>query len=528
MRRTVWIVFVCVLVLWVNLAGAQESFQGVVFEDRNGNGLRDAGEPGIPNVCVSNGVEVVATDGEGRYSLPRKDEMVVFVIKPADYNLPVNAKNIPQFFYVHRPNGSPDFIQDYEGFASTGELPASVDFPLLPGKKNDSFKALIIGDTQVTDHREIGYLRDSLVKEVQGTDAAFALVLGDNVNDVLGLYDRYLQVMAGMGIPTFYVLGNHDINFYSQNDQYSAETYTKMVMPPYYAFNVGNVHFVVLDNVVWDGKAYYGAISEEQLNFLKNDLAMVPADNLLVIAMHIPLISYMDRNAEKHQVKNREDLFTLLQGRKVLFLAGHTHTLERLYPETTIDGWSPNLPFPQIIPGAACGSWWSGPKDKYAIPFAYQRDAAPKGYMIFEFEGANWKETYKVLNQPFEDQINISFFINDRVERRLKEPALPESTFLRGDLIGVHVVANVFCDATEVQCTVDGQITHTMTRHSLPDPIMNWYMKDLPEWMRPVGSTHTYWAPLPSTLEPGIHTVTVTAKDRYGRKYQEKRLFEVW
>ena len=43
---------------------------GTVFEDRNGNRLRDAGEPGLAGVLVSNGLEVVRSDPEGRYSLP--------------------------------------------------------------------------------------------------------------------------------------------------------------------------------------------------------------------------------------------------------------------------------------------------------------------------------------------------------------------------------------------------------------------------------------------------------------------------
>lgn len=186
------------------------------------------------------------------------------------------------------------------------------------------------------------------------------------------------------------------------------------------------------------------------------------------------------------------------------------------------------LNFPQIIAGAACGSWWSGPKNEYGIPFSYQRDAAPKGYMIFEFQGNAWKETYKIPGRAIEDQVNVAFFIADRVDRRLKDPALPEGVFLKGDLLGTHVVANVFCDAVEVSCAIDGKETKTMTRHSLPDPMMDWYAKDLPDWMRTAGSTHTFWAPLPVNLEPGIHTVKVTAKDRYGREYEKERLFEVW
>jgi hypothetical protein len=48
-------------------AWAQQVATGVVFHDRNRNGIRDAGEPGIPNVLVSNQREVVKTDAQGRY-----------------------------------------------------------------------------------------------------------------------------------------------------------------------------------------------------------------------------------------------------------------------------------------------------------------------------------------------------------------------------------------------------------------------------------------------------------------------------
>lgn len=519
--------FLAIFLGTIVLAQEHPTFQGIVFEDANQNGILDAGEKGISGVCVSNGLEVTKTDQEGRYVLPKREEMVVFVVKPAGYSFPVNEKNIPQFSYVHRPKGSPEFIREYAGFSPTGELPEMINFPLFPGKEEDNFKAIVIGDTQVTNHQEISYLRDSLVQDVQPTEALFALTIGDNVNDVLSLYDRYTRVMSYMGIPIFYTPGNHDMNYDSQNDTYSLETYTKKLTPPYYAFVYGKVHFIILDNVVWDGKAYHGEIPEEQLTWLNNYLTFVPQDDLLVIALHIPLISYQDRTAEKHQVKNREDLFALLEGRKVLFLAGHTHTLERFSPETEIDGWSPGLPFPQIIVGAACGSWWSGPRDEYGVPFSYQRDAAPKGYMIFEFQGTNWKEMYKVPGRSPEEQINISFYVSDRVNRRLKSPTFPDSVFFQEELFGIHVVANTFCNVETVEYSVDNVSPQSMTLKPIPDPIMDFYSKDLSDWMRTVGSTHTFIAPLPADLKPGVHSVTVIVKDRYGRRYQTKKIFEV-
>ena len=40
---------------------------GTVFEDRNANGKRDPGEPGLPEVVVSDGEKVIRTTATGEY-----------------------------------------------------------------------------------------------------------------------------------------------------------------------------------------------------------------------------------------------------------------------------------------------------------------------------------------------------------------------------------------------------------------------------------------------------------------------------
>ena len=40
--------------------------RGVVYEDLNENGVRDAEEPGVPDYRVSNGRDITLTDEEGR------------------------------------------------------------------------------------------------------------------------------------------------------------------------------------------------------------------------------------------------------------------------------------------------------------------------------------------------------------------------------------------------------------------------------------------------------------------------------
>jgi hypothetical protein len=41
--------------------------KGVVFEDLNGNGLRDTGEPPVKGMPVSDGLTLVTTPDDGRF-----------------------------------------------------------------------------------------------------------------------------------------------------------------------------------------------------------------------------------------------------------------------------------------------------------------------------------------------------------------------------------------------------------------------------------------------------------------------------
>ncbi len=96
---------------------AQTDARGTVF-DADSNPRK-----GVPGVMVSNGLDVVKTDADGRWSLPVRDGDSVFVIKPAGWALPVDAAtNLPHFAYVHAPDGSPDLGFRFEGVAPTGPV----------------------------------------------------------------------------------------------------------------------------------------------------------------------------------------------------------------------------------------------------------------------------------------------------------------------------------------------------------------------------------------------------------------------
>jgi predicted phosphodiesterase len=558
-----------------------DAVRGKVFWDQNGNGARDSGEPGLPGVAVSNGLEVVQTGDDGAYQLPAHQQMSIFVIKPAGFISPLNARNVPQFFYLHQPTGSPEEIQEYPGVEPTGPLPASVDFPLEKSPEPDSFRAVIMGDTQVYNDREIEYLRNSIVREAAMEEAALVITMGDNVGDRLSLYPRYLEVMKGIGKPLYLVPGNHDMNLDAEDPAYAFETFKREYGPPYYAFNYGKVHFVVLNSVVYPSPRYstraekhiHGEISAAQMAWLENDLRHVPPDHLIVLNMHIPLVSYIDRAAASQQVANRQALYDLLEGRKVVALGGHTHTLEHYLPGDEEEGWGHPTPIDQIIVGAVCGSWWAGDLDEAGVPMAYQRLGAPRGYMLFTFEGGSYEALYKAAGKPVEKQMHIAFktrsfdewygrlwdWANQPESARPPQPPvtpkdLPDQGRLsQAELSTTPLVANVWNSTRDsvVMCRYDdGPALAAVQDREIGDPYvlrLQAYStryaegfelfngatygpappQPLDPWMHVRISTHTWRCAIPSDLSPGPHTVTVLTTDRHGNAFEETNAFEV-
>src|SRR5690606_3298795 len=171
---------------------AQEKASGFVFEDLNGNGKKERREKGIEGVAVSNGIQVVQTDAKGRYELPIGDDQIIFVIKPSGYAVPVDENNLPPFYYMHKPAGSPEL--KYAGVEPTGALPNSVDFALLPWEYREIFTSLIFGDPQPYTIEEVIFFADGVVAEVEGIQGVdFGISLGDLVGDDLSLFQPYLE-----------------------------------------------------------------------------------------------------------------------------------------------------------------------------------------------------------------------------------------------------------------------------------------------------------------------------------------------
>ena len=516
--------------------------KGTVYNDLNQNRIMDEDEPGIPGVLVSNGVNIVQTDKNGRYRIPVTDDTIIFIIKPRDWMPPLNALNLPQFYYIHKPNGSPESFK-YEGVKPTGPLPESINFPLYADKSESKFKMIVFGDPQPYNEEQIDFFTEDIIAELIGVnDVSFGMTMGDIVGDDLELFTPLNQAVSKIGIPWYNVLGNHDVNFQAARDERSDETFERVFGPPNYAFVYGDVHFIVVDNVIMNAPAgnrgYVGGLRSDQLTFVKNYLERASKDDLIVLNMHIPLAQH-----GQFRQSDQKALFDLLKEfPNTLSISAHTHTQNNTFFHADDSDWQREIPHHHFNVGTTSGNWWNGIRDEHDVPHTRMRDGTPNGYSYITFNGTTYLIDWKVAGKPKDHKMNIHVPRGVAIDR---SETLP-------------VTVNFFngSEQSELHFRILGETTWmAMDKVDKPDPYYEKIYKrhqrfltlDFPKLWRnsselmdepyPISkrlskaenSTHLWEAKVGVRLPTGIHIVEVKAIDRYGRifkDYQTLRILE--
>lgn len=252
---------------------------GVVYADRNANGVRDAGEAGLAGVAVSNQDTVVLTDANGRYTLPGPGLGNVFV------SVPRGSRAVGAWW-------------------TSADAP-SLDFALATWKEPVPFRFVQASDTHIAP--PVVPRTRRMIAMVDSIAPALLLVTGDLVKDALrvsaaeatGYYDLFASEMRALRTPFRTVPGNHEM-FGIERELSKVPTthplvgktmYRRRFGPEYYSFNAGGVHFVALNTVDIDDQWYYGHVDSVQLAWLRRDLAVVPDSVPVVTFSHIPLVS---------------------------------------------------------------------------------------------------------------------------------------------------------------------------------------------------------------------------------------------
>jgi len=511
----------------IALAQMGQEATGIVFHDLNADGERNRNEPGIYRVAVSNGVDVVLTDTDGRYIIPISDDDIIFVIKPSGFKYPVNEKNLPQFYYIHKPAGSPTTL-DYAGVAPTGPLPESVDFGLLTGNHSDQFSIIVFSDPQPYTEQEIGFYDKAIVEELVGIKGFdFGITLGDLVGDRLDFFAPLNKATARIGLPWFHVYGNHDMNFDVDTHVHADETFESVYGPTDFAFNHGKVHFIVLNNVIYpntyDARLYVGGLRDDQFQFIENTLRHVPKDHLVVICTHIPLFDehpLIDSFRDDHLKR----LFALLKDRPYTFsMSGHTHT-QRHHYFTKEDGWLQERPHHHFNVATASGDWWSGEKDEKGIPDAMMRDGSPKGYTFIHFDGNQYSFDFIAAGQP------------EHFKMRIYGPrAVPQNVRrFRGEFF-----VNFFQGSEN--CIVEFKVNDGDWRPMMYVVLQDPYVAEIGQYWdnrltfqygirrpsNPFPSFHLWRVRAPTQLPLGKNIFHVRITDKQGRIHYDQKEFEV-
>ena len=425
--------------------------------------LRSTDGKGIAGVTVSDGFTCVTTDAKGRYKMTTSSDAVhVFYSIPSAYK--VNVKD-----------GHPDFYQRLEAGVK------KYDFTLTPNPTEEKqFRLLMVADPQAQCEFHVKRFERETVPDIRAyvdaqTLPCYGVTLGDVVyTEGKHKTNKFMEPMRrAMGYDNshllfFQTIGNHDFNEPPVTLDKGTSTYNlayqrafeKVFGPVNYSWNRGDVHIVSMKDYIADDNPKkfryhkeYGnpCFTDEQLEWLRQDLAAVPKNKMVILCLHIGLYNRMKKNVDAVR-----DL--IAQFDEAHIMIGHTHFMNHKVNEDGV--------FEHVHAAASGAFWWS----------CLNGDGVPNGYAIYDVDGAHIKNWwYKGTGHDISYQI-----------RMYRGDAEFGGEFEKFKYPYTHdtVLANVFMadPAWKVYLYEDGELTGEMeripvTKDSVPeaDSSRDWY-----------------------------------------------------
>jgi 3',5'-cyclic-AMP phosphodiesterase len=447
-----------IILLVAGLAGWCQAgtVSGRVACDLDGDRRAEAGEPGVAGVRVSDGTTIAVTDAAGVYALPDATSYRV-----VNLTLPTGYAASGEWWHGVVPTAAPQVF----------------DFALQPQSQSPVFYFAQGTDVHTTTLTVGKVQKFAAEVSAQVPPAAFLVVTGDLVMDVLpakddvsvrALYGAYINGMKSATIPVRSLPGNHENVGYGnaayprENPFFGKGAYRHLLGPTHYSWEYGGWLFLALDGTMPRdpaGSGYVETITPECMTWLKAELGHVSATQPIVMFVHEPTPG----------LANRAELAGMFQGHNLrAAFSGHWHNVE---PRTFAG-------VPEVVGGAVCGSWWSGP-----CP-----DGSPQGYRVIRCAG---------------DQVQ-SFYQATGVERHVDILTPAADTVVTGE---TEVVASIWDpkdEMTEGRVLLGGKATKV-------EFIYRGAWKEIRAFLDPAG------------LPAGKCELQVGAVDRNGHEWMEKR-----
>lgn len=408
-------------------------FDVVDIEPTGGNnvyGVVHCDGEGLADVVVSDGVEVVKTDKDGVYQFKSAKKWgYVFISIPKGYE--VGSEGVlPQF---------------HATLTEKADKAERHDFNLVKVNQ-EKYRVYFLGDMHLADRTNDLNQFDNCMKEVKADIMnddvkSYVITLGDMTWDLywysnMYYFPQYLERVnsffknAAKQVQFFHTIGNHDHDMSKAGDFDTVIEYVKDIAPTYYSFNIGDVHYIVLDDILCTNvggdpyatpkpvRDYKDEITAEQLKWLEKDLSFISNTTPVIVTSHAPVYAKeTKKNVNTYYLNNSETLISKFKGYKVDFVTGHTHVLYNV--DKSSEGiYEHNA-------GAVCASWWwSG----YLTPGIHIcTDGAPGGYSVWDINGTDKKWRYKGTGRDENEQFR-SYDLNNvwfTVEK--DAPKVPEA-----------------------------------------------------------------------------------------------------
>ncbi len=238
------------------------------------------------------------------------------------------------------------------------------------------------------------------IEQLNDIKPEFVLTGGDLLFDVLAvnyeradsLFNIYNEMLKLIKSPVYNTIGNHDVfgwydksNSLRDHPEFGKKMYLNRIGKTYYSFNHKNIKVFVLDSIeeIPEKGKYYGFISNEQIEWLKDELSRTDKSTFLIISTHIPFVTTLSQirggsmaaNERGLVVENAKEVLDLFKEHNLrLVLQGHLHFYEELNIQNKIKF---------ITGGAVSGKWWQG-----------NNQGLEEGFVILRIKGNEIKSEY--------------------------------------------------------------------------------------------------------------------------------------
>ncbi len=390
--------------VWIDRGGVQKKVGTVSLQivdeseipdvDYNLFGKVSSGGKPLEGVVVSDGHLVTTTNAGGMYYLQsEKKRGYVFISIPSGYEA-ASSGVLPKF---HKKIKRDQYEIE------------QADFILTKVDGQDSHVMYVLGDLHLADRnddlKQFRVFADDLNRQIAANSGKrqYAITLGDMTWEIYWNQYNLSSYLTDLnkefsGAQFFHTIGNHDHSVTAAGDFDTVLEYFDYVGPNYYSFNIGSVHYVVLDNINCkntgagdsDSRKYSDEVGDEQLAWLEKDLQHVDPSMTVVVTSHAPVYSPSNATAFKAALNDADKLLaSLSKFKNVHFFTGHTHDIYNVDKTGSSNHFEHNA-------GAVCATWWWTYK---TCQMNLARDGAPGGYTVCEFNGGDFEWLFKAYDR---------------------------------------------------------------------------------------------------------------------------------